>query len=150
MSLSLDPIDPSAMRRPPRILKEPLLNKKFATYLFSLSLLITIGTLIICYLGLKTSKELAHSLTFTTLIVLELLKVQLVRLPFHMTLLSNRFLLLALASSFLLQLMVLYVPSLHLPFGTKALSLSDWGFIAAVSTAFYALGRLLAKLFYKV
>lgn len=148
ISLALDPIDPDAMKKPPRPRHEAILNKRFSLYLFSLSALITIGALIAAVLGLKTSAQMGHTLTFTTLVVLELVKVQLVRIPTQMRLFSNKYLIIAVASSFLLQLAAIYIPFLQPVFGTSVLGLSQWGIIALMAVVFYGCGRLLAKFFY--
>ncbi|NGX27165.1 MAG: Calcium-transporting ATPase, partial [Chlamydiae bacterium] len=67
ISLAMDPIDPRAMDRPPRPRTEAILNRRFTLFIFSISILVTIGALTACFIGLKTSGPLAQTMTFTTL-----------------------------------------------------------------------------------
>lgn len=149
ISLAMDPIDPRAMNRPPRPRTEEILNRRFTLFIFSISILVTIGALTACFIGLKTSGPLAQTMTFTTLIVLELVRVQMIRRQYRMKLFSNPYLIWALASSFLLQLAVLYIPSLQIVFGTVPLGLIDWGIILAIGFALWWLGLAVTKIFYK-
>ena len=149
ISLAMDPIDPRAMDRPPRPRTEAILNRRFTLFIFSISILVTIGALTACFIGLKTSGPLAQTMTFTTLIVLELVRVQMIRTQYRMKLFSNPYLIWALASSFLLQLAVLYIPSLQIIFGTVPLGLTDWGIIFAIGFALWWLGLAVTKIFYK-
>ena len=149
ISLAMDPIDPRAMDRPPRPRTEAILNRRFTLFIFSISILVTIGALTACFIGLKTSGPLAQTMTFTTLIVLELVRVQMIRTQYRMKLFSNPYLIWALASSFLLQLAVLYIPSLQIVFGTVPLGLADWGIIFAIGFALWWLGLAVTKIFYK-
>ncbi|NGX27724.1 MAG: hypothetical protein K940chlam6_01662, partial [Chlamydiae bacterium] len=122
---------------------------RFTLFIFSISILVTIGALTACFIGLKTSGPLAQTMTFTTLIVLELVRVQMIRTQYRMKLFSNPYLIWALASSFLLQLAVLYIPSLQIVFGTVPLGLADWGIIFAIGFALWWLGLAVTKIFYK-
>lgn len=149
ISLAMDPTDPLAMKRPPRPRSEEILNKRFTLFIFSISILVTAGALTACFIGLKTSAVLAQTMTFTTLIVLELVRVQMIRKQYRMKLFSNPYLLVALASSFLLQLAVLYIPSLNKVFGTVPLNVTEWGIIFGIGFALWWLGQGVTRLFYK-
>ncbi|NGX38981.1 MAG: Calcium-transporting ATPase [Chlamydiae bacterium] len=149
ISLAMDPIDPRAMERPPRPPKEEILNPRFTLFLFVISLLVTSGAIIACLYGLRSSVALAQTMTFTTLVVLELVRVQMIRTQYRLKLFSNPYLIGALASSFLLQLLVLYVPSLRPIFGTVPLNLMQWGIIFSIAFFLWWLGLLVTKLFYK-
>jgi len=149
ISLAMDPVDPRAMTRPPRPRSEEILNRRFAFFVLSISILVTLGALTACFIGLKTSSALAQTMTFTTLIVLELVRVQMIRKQYKMKLFSNPYLLIALASSFLLQLAVLYIPPLQIVFGTVPLALSEWAIIFGIGFALWWLGLAVTKVFYK-
>jgi Ca2+-transporting ATPase len=116
---------------------------------FSISILVTAGALTACFIGLQTSAALAQTMTFTTLIVLELVRVQMIRKQYKMELFSNPYLLMALVGSFLLQLAVVYVPPLQIVFGTVALSLLQWGIIFGISVTIWWMGLFLTKIFYR-
>lgn len=147
ISLALDPIDPLAMKRPPRPPSEPILNRRFFYLLLSLSLLVTAASIAACFYGLKTSAVKAQTMIFTTLIVLELVKVQMIRSQYRMKFFSNPYVILALSSSLVLQLIVLYVPALQIVFGTVALGVADWGVIAGITAVLWVIGGLISRVF---
>jgi len=94
----------------------------------------------------------AQCLTFVTLVMIELFNCFNCRSErlslFQVGVFKNKWLLAAVASSFLLTLPVLYAPFLQGPFRTFALSLSDWGVVllggASVILA-AELGKLVAR-----
>lgn len=149
IALALDPIDPRAMTRPPRPKEEAILGRRFSLFLFSISSLVTIGALTACFWGLQTSIAYAQTMTFTTLIVLELVRAQMIRKQYRLSLFSNPYLLLALVSSFALQLLVVYIPSLQTVFGTVSLGWEAWALIGAIAFVLWWLGILVTKLFYR-
>ncbi|NGX37218.1 MAG: Calcium-transporting ATPase [Chlamydiae bacterium] len=149
ISLAMDPIDPRAMKRAPRPRSEEILNRRFSLFILSISLLVTAGALTACFIGLKTSVALAQTMTFTTLIVLELVRVQMIRKQYRMKLFSNPYLIWALSSSFVLQLLVLYVPSLQKVFATVPLNLFHWGIIFSIAFILWFAGLAVTKMFYR-
>jgi len=149
ISLALDPIDPRVMSRPPRPKNEEILNRRFSLFIFSISLLVTAGALTACFWGLRQSTQLAQTMTFTTLIVLELVRAQMIRHQYRLTLFSNPYLIAALASSLILQLIVVYVPPLEVIFGTVPLRIEDWGVIGGIAFLLWWAGLFLTKRFYK-
>ncbi len=147
IALALDPLDPNAMRRPPRGIKEPLLAPRFTVQLLLISLLIAGAALFCCDFGLRRTAESAHTLTLTILVVLELVKVQMVRSQYNMRFFSNPWLMLALVSSFGFQMLVVYVPFFQKIFGTAPLNASEWIVIIAVSLLVWVAGSLINILF---
>lgn len=147
LALGLDPVDPTAMNRPPRKSSDSILPLRFAVQLFLTGFVIAIGTLIACHFGLRQSAELAQTMAFTTLVVLELVRVQMVRSQYHMSIFSNPYIILALASSFLLQLIVIYTPFLQTVFGTAPLTFAEWGVILTVAIVVWFISSLINYLF---
>ena len=133
IALGMDPVDPQAMERPPRKSRRPILSMRFSLQLALISSLLAAGALAACHVGLRTSALLAQTMALTTLVVLELVRVQMVRSQYHIGFFSNRWILGALLSSFLVQLMVVYLPPLQKIFGTVALGLKEWGIIAFIA-----------------
>jgi P-type Ca2+ transporter type 2C len=78
--------------------------------------------------------------------MLELVRVQMVRFQYNMNFFSNKWLLVALASSLLLQLLVIYVPPLQIIFGTVPLQLIDWGLIGIIAIAIWSLSYAANKI----
>lgn len=147
ISLAMDPIDQRAMQRPPRPRKEEILNRRFTYFILSISLVVTAGALTACYWGFRSSVELAQTMTFTTLIVLELVRVQMIRKQYQLSLFSNPYLIWALSSSFFLQILVLYIPPLQIVFGTVPLGILDWGVIFGVAISTWWLGVWISSIF---
>lgn len=147
IALGLDPVDPTAMNRPPRKSSDSILPLRFAVQLFLTGFVIAIGTLVACHFGLRQSAELAQTMAFTTLVVLELVRVQTVRSQYHMSIFSNPYIILALASSFLLQLFVIYTPFLQTVFGTAPLTFAEWGVILTAAIVIWFISSLINYLF---
>lgn len=149
IALGLDPVDPTAMNRPPRKSSDSIFPLRFAVQLFLTGFVIAAGTLAACHFGLSQSAELAQTMAFTTLVVLEIVRVQMVRSQYHMSIFSNPYIILALASSLLLHLLVVYTPFLQTIFGTVSLNLTEWGVILTVAIAVWFLSSLINLLFKK-
>jgi len=145
IALGVDPVDPTAMKRPPRDPHERILSNKVITRFFSISLFIAIGTILLCQKGLQVSGELGHTMAFTTLVIMELVKVQIIRRQYHIGFFSNGWLIAALISSLCLQLAVIYIPWLQVIFGTVPLGLNDWGCIGFVVVIVGILANLALK-----
>lgn len=149
IALGLDPVDPTAMNRPPRKSSDSIFPLRFAVQLFLTGFVIAAGTLAACHFGLSQSAELAQTMAFTTLVVLEIVRVQMVRSQYHMSIFSNPYIILALASSLLLQLLVVYTPFLQTIFGTVPLNLTEWGVILTVAIVVWVISTVINFLFKK-
>jgi Ca2+-transporting ATPase len=147
ISLGLDPVDPTAMDRPPRKSSDSIFPLRFAVQLFLTGLVIALGTLAACHFGLRDSAELGQTMAFTTLVVLEIVRVQMVRSQYHMSIFSNPLIILALASSLLLQLLVVYTPFLQTVFGTVPLNPTEWGVILIVALIVWLSSSLINFIF---
>lgn len=149
IALGLDPVDPTAMNRPPRKSSDSIFPLRFAVQLFLTGFVIAAGTLAACHFGLSQSAELAQTMAFTTLVVLEIVRVQMVRSQYHMSIFSNLYIILALASSLLLHLLVVYTPFLQTIFGTVPLNLTEWGVILTVAIVVWVISTFINFLFKK-
>lgn len=149
IALGMDPVDPKVMERLPRKSNEPILSFRFSLQLVLVSSVIAAGTLIACHFGLRTNAPLGQTMALTTLVVLELVRVQMVRSQYHIDFFSNRWIIGALVSSLFVQLMVVYFPPLQKVFGTVGLGLKEWGVIAivtfSVSIGAYVINRVFQK-----
>jgi Ca2+-transporting ATPase len=149
IALGMDPVDPKAMERQPRKSSEPILSFRFSLQLVLVSSVIAAGTLVACHSGLRTSAALAQTMAFTTLVILELVRVQMVRAQYHIGFFSNRWIIGALVSSLFVQLMVIYLPPLQNIFGTVGLGLKEWGVIAVVTFGVGIGGYVINRIFRK-
>lgn len=147
IALGLDPIDPKAMKRSPRKLSDPLIPWKRVLYLFFISFIIAFGTLTAFYFGMQKSGELAQTMAFTTLVVLELIAVQIIRSSYNIGIFSNPLIIAAIAISFLLQLFIVYTSFLQSVFNTVPLSIREWWIISAITIAVWILSHWINRLF---
>jgi Ca2+-transporting ATPase len=143
VALILDPVDPGAMRREPRKLKESLLPPKLCLRLLIISLVFALATLTSAYLGSFQSASLAQTMAFTSLVVIELIHVQVIRSDYRG---HNIWIPISIALSFLIQLIIIYAPPMQEIFGTVSLSLIDWGEIGIISLIACGLDFLLKKI----
>jgi len=99
--------------------------------------------------GARSVTPYVTTMVFTAFVVLEFEKLYVIRWLRETPTLSNRWLAGAVAGSLALQLAVLYTP-LGDAFGTVALGLADWGYIAAVATGvlplYLAVGLLVRRI----
>lgn len=147
IALGVDPIDPMAMKRSPRKPSDSIISRKKAFHLLLISFIIAIGTLVACYFGMHQSGELAQTMAFTTLVVLELVAVQIIRSPYNASIFSNPLIIAAVALSFLMQLFIVYTPFLQSVFKTVPLSTREWGIILAITIVVWILCELINRLF---
>lgn len=147
IALGVDPIDPMAMNRTPKKPSDPIVSRRKGTQLLLISFIIAIGTLAACYFGMQQSSALAQTMAFTTLVILELMAVQIIRFPYNISFFSNPFLIIAISSSFLMQLFIIYTPFLQKVFNTEPLGTKEWGIILAISLSVWILCILINQLF---
>lgn len=147
IALGVDPIDPMTMKRPPRKPSDPIISRKKAFHLLLISFTIAFGTLSACYFGMHQSGELAQTMAFTTLVVLELVAVQIIRSPYNISIFSNPFIIVAVALSFLMQLFIVYNSFLQSIFKTVPLGTREWGVILVITIIVWILCDLINRVF---
>lgn len=147
IALGMDPIDPKAMKRSPRKLSDPIISRTKAIHLLLISFLIALGTLAACYFGMYQSGELAQTMAFTTLVVIELAAVQIIRSPYNLGISSNPLIIAAVAISFLMQLFIIYNPVLQTVFKTIPLGIREWGVILIITTLVWISCEIINRLF---
>ena len=141
LALSVEPITPEIMQQPPRGRKEGFFTKRVVFFGIGIGALIAIQGIALLLYGLKTSLVKAQTLVFCLITISEMFnafnwrsdKVSL----FKLGLFSNKPLILAVASTILLQILVVYMPFLQKPFHTTALNFIDWLWVISLgSTTF--------------
>ncbi len=154
IALGVEPISKDVMAKKPRKPEEGILTGRMAIRLVAMAATITAGTLGLFAWALYSkgwswgqeladgSPEYVYALTiaFTSLMVFEMLNAIAAKSEdknFFSGILRNKWLLLAIASSILLHMAVIYTP-LSRYFSTTALSLSDWGIITAAAASVIA------------
>ncbi len=140
LALGTEAGEPGIMKKKPRDTKEPILNKSLSTGILILSIAQTAAVLTAFRWALNNYNkdlEIARTLAFTTLVVVELFMAFTCRSERYpvikLGIFSNRALVLATITSFVLGIAVLYIPFLQPIFKTVSLGIRDWVMILLLS-----------------
>jgi Ca2+-transporting ATPase len=132
LALAAEKGDPDIMNQAPRPPKEPIINRYMRTGIFVQTLAITLVTLAAFRIG-QTSDvhvEFANTMAFVTLSCSELLRAFTARSEYYPLLkigaFKNRWMNLAVVSSLVMILAVVYVPFLQTVFKTLPLGWEQW------------------------
>jgi len=150
MALGVDQAESDLMQQKPRPAKENIFARRLGWKIISRGVLIGLCTLGAFVLALKAGEgqqdQLIHAQTvaFATLVMAQLIHVfdcRSSRSIFHRKLLENKFLVLAVLSSLVLMLAVLYIEALQPVFKTVPLDLRDWALVlVAAGIPTFAMG----------
>ncbi|MCF7918187.1 HAD-IC family P-type ATPase [Candidatus Gracilibacteria bacterium] len=148
IALGVDDAEEGIMSRPPRHSGERLMNKKFVQYFLFIGVSIGISVMG-SYLwtiwkdgwvwGSGEALNFAHaqSVAFTALVCVQLVNAFSARSEkvsiFKQKFFENHFLILAMITSILMVLLMIYVPFLNRVLGTAPLDKWDWGVVAVAS-----------------
>jgi P-type Ca2+ transporter type 2C len=146
LAMSVDPTNIDVMKQKPREINAKILPMGFSFQLLLISIFVTIGTIYASYYGLSKSVVHAQTMTFTTLVVLELVVAQIIRSQFKTSIFSNYWFLSAIIFSFGVHLIILYLPILNPIFNTSYLNYSDWKIIAIITTIFILVSYMQSKI----
>ena len=148
IALGVDEAEDHIMQRPPRDPKKRLLNKNFVQYFLGIGLVIgasVTGAFLYTLMGdgwtfdQGLNVEVTHAVTvaFVSLVFVQLLNAFSARSNrtsiFRQNIFSNHFLILALMSSVLMTLLMVYVPWMNMILKTTPLNAADWGVVAIAS-----------------
>jgi P-type Ca2+ transporter type 2C len=148
VALGVDPAARNIMKRKPRNTAEGILTRAFGTKVFYTGFLIAAGTLFVFWYNLNivgVTLQHAQTLAFTTLVVLQFVRLHIIRSEYHVGMLSNKSLIIAVLVSLGMQLAVIYT-ALGKLFETVPLAIMDWGFIAAVSAGLLVSTSVIRKI----
>lgn len=136
LALGLEKGEPDIMKHPPRSPAEPVINGDMAIGIGLIGVVDTLAVLTVFYLALQRypgQLMAAQTIAFATLCTSELLRAFTARSEYHSVfsvgLFSNRAIVWAVGASFLLVLLVIYVPALQPFFDTVPLTAEDWAFM---------------------
>lgn len=145
IALGVDPVPSDAMERPPRKLKDKIMSRGMSLNIFSMGTLICISTLTMYYVGLQQSVELGRTMAFMTLVLLEIVRLQMIRSSYHIGILSNKWLVGAVLLSLGLQLIVVYTP-LSFFFKTVTLGVAEWMYMLGALAAVFVIGSAVNRI----
>jgi len=137
VALGVDPPDPDLMQRPPRDPNESVFTFRVKRLIAFVAITMTFFTVPIFLSKLGLGERMARTMVFTLIVMFEMFNAFNCRSERHSLLkvgfTKNRFLLVAVASSILLQLAVIYIPFLQVIFETTPLGLYDWTLVILLS-----------------
>ncbi|MCX6814391.1 MAG: calcium-translocating P-type ATPase, SERCA-type [Candidatus Aenigmarchaeota archaeon] len=150
LALGADPPSKDVMDRPPRDPKENILSKGMFIDMSIVAVIMLIGTLGLFAYNLPSGGIKAMTVAFTTIVIFEMVRVQSVRAKYKVGMFSNKKLLLAIASTIVLQLFVIYTPMLQPAFDTVPLDLMDWIEIGLVASSVMIIMLIKDRIFRKM
>ena len=154
LALGLEKGDPDIMDNPPRPVSEAIINREMWTRIGIQTVAIAAVTLIAYFIGLEFFPEAATTMSFATISFSELLRAFTSRSDRYplmkIGIFTNRAMLIAVSTSALLLLAVIYVPFLNPIFDTVPLNSTQWAiilplllvpaFVAEITKAFLSRG----------
>jgi Ca2+-transporting ATPase len=149
VAIGVDPIRKGIMDAAPRNPDEPIITKDMAMNIVAISLLMAAGVLFLFHRFLPQGEVVGRTVAFTSIVILEMVRVAMIRSQYRLPLFSDLFLIGAILVSVLLQIAVVYVPVMNIIFKTTPLALYQWGYISAVMAVMFVLGTIIAKLIHR-
>ncbi len=130
LALGMEKGDPDIMDQSPRPVNEPIINRDMIIGIGVQTVAITTAVLIAFRIGLRDGDVHARTMAFATLSISELLRAYTSRSEryalWHLGIFTNKWMQLAVLTSLLILLAIIYVPFLDPIFNTTFLTLSDW------------------------
>jgi len=149
VAIGVDPIRKGIMDAAPRNPDERIITKDMAMNIVAISLLMAAGVLFLFHRFLPQGEAVGRTVAFTSIVMLEMVRVTMIRSQYKLPLFSNLFLIGAILLSVLLQVAVVYVPVMNVIFKTTPLALYHWGYIGAVMAVMFVIGTIIAKLIHR-
>jgi Ca2+-transporting ATPase len=147
IALGVDPIEKDIMKKKPRNPKEHIIDKRMIISITIMGILIATGALTLFKINIDNLVK-AQTIAFTSMVVFEIVRLQMIRANYKIGIFSNKYLILAVLTSIGLQLAVIYTP-LNKFFKTVPLSLMDWGYILGAALALVIVSRII-RVFFKM
>jgi Ca2+-transporting ATPase len=144
LALSTDPPMKNIMKETERYGSESLMNRTILESILLIGVLMAVTGLPIFFLALGEGLLVAQTALFTFVILAEMARIEVIRNRYGHGLLSNRWVIAALGVSIGLQFILLYTPVAGI-FGTAALALENWIYVAAACLSFTALVMLFSR-----
>lgn len=150
VALGSDPAQRDVLRAKPARFQEAILTRRVWIEIFVFGSLMTVALLTQYWYNHTHEGALAAvSAAFTSMVVYELIRLIDIRTDYRIRWFSNPWLSVAIASSFILQFAVLYVPFAANYFGVGPLSGHDWIFMAVGAVVLFILMKALNPFFHR-
>jgi Ca2+-transporting ATPase len=129
LALGIDPPTEDIMEKMPRKKNEPILNRQLKWLIALIGAEKTIILLLTFYIVMQLSGvEVARSALFAGFVVYEFVRIGSIRYMEKLSWFSNKWLILALVVSLILQLAIIYTP-VNQYFYVEALGMKEWGIL---------------------
>lgn len=140
--LGIEGAERDIMKRPPE--KGDILTKDILLQILLLGIVMAIGTIAVFYWKISTGAPTANamSVAFTLFVVYQLLNAFNGRANSEK---SSKYLYLGILISFLLQLLIIYIPQLQVIFRTAPIGLTDWIVIVLVASTIMIAQKIMDK-----
>lgn len=136
LALGVEPSEQGIMNKPPRKPKERIINSKRFIHWLITGIIIGGGTLVMFIMNMNEPLK-ARTMAFSVLVFYQLVNVFNCRHEhksiFELKPFSNKYIILAVIVSLVLQILVIQVPFLQTIFKTTALTLKEWGSVVLLS-----------------
>jgi Ca2+-transporting ATPase len=146
LALGADPKADDVMERDPRESDEGVISTRMAVSILGIGGIMTLAGLILFFYGLVTAGSLiaAQTILFTFLVVVEVVRIQVIRRRYGHGITSNKWLIGAIATTIGLQLAVLYSP-LNRFFRVEPLDFGEWWIVLVGFVGFLVLNLVYAR-----
>ncbi len=145
LALWVDPSDPSIMSRKPLKSSAKIIDKDMTISIVVISVLIMLSVVFFFARWYHINLEMARTWSLLLLVILEIMRVEMIRATYHIWLFSNKYLIGALVLSLWLALMIVYTP-LSQYFQTLPPSSEMWIEILLFAGATYWAGFVARKI----
>jgi Ca2+-transporting ATPase len=127
LALGADPAAEGILDRPPRATGGSVISRRMAASIAAIGVVMAATGLGLFFIGLRESGSIvrAQTLLFTFLVVVEVVRIQVIRARYGLSVGSNRWLVAAVLVTLVLQLVVLYTP-LNALFEVDPLPTAAW------------------------
>jgi len=163
IAVSVEAPQPGIMKQSPKPTKEEIVTKQDGLWILLTSILIMTGTLLAFYgtlflNNLTLSKTITNTPTynyaltmaFTTFFMFQFFNIFNSKLRnktiFSKELFTNKWIYIALGITFILQIMILYIPFFNKIFSTVPLNINDWVIVLAISSSIIWLNEIIKLL----
>lgn len=145
MAQATDPSNPILMKEPPRPKKKGIIDRRLRWLVGLIGFQKVAVLLIVFYIGIKMSGfQMGNTMLFTTIVLYAFVRVAVIRVEEGVPVFINKWVNLAILTSFCLQLLVLYTPA-NTFFGVIPPGWKEWAVMLAFTVVSWYSGIWIAK-----
>lgn len=139
VALGMDPAQKDILKFSPRKFQEQIIDRTSWIQMIFFGIILAVCVLFVYDMNLKEGIHEAQGAAFLTIVLLELINVLIIRKNFKTKFFSNKWVMIAVIGSVLLQLLLMYVPFLAHIFEIHPIDMHDWAIIGISILAVTAL-----------